>query len=176
MKERQIQKIIHSKTFLWLVTQSSVYHNFSFSSRTQSIFSPWAGKIPNEPEEHLRREHAFNLLIVHIRTPHSTKVVRIGPFVERLVPWWYHGLSVIIKPLQHRVYNVRLVLSLVHVLARILYDVKQTRSQLTRTLRWGFGWFTASNYGIFQSRGSDRVIREVDSGRSIPSAPIRTWE
>ena len=132
--------------------------------------------MPNKPEEHLRRGLAFNLLVVHIRTPHSTKVVRIGPFVERLVPWWYHSLSVIIKPLQHRVYNVWLVLSLVHVLTRIIYDVKQTRPQLTRTLRWGFGWFTASNYSIFQSRGSDRVIWDFDSGRSIPPAPAGTWK
>lgn len=129
----------------------------------------------DEPEEHLRRGLAFNLLVVHPRAPHSTEVVRISPPVKRLVPWWYHGLSVIIKPLHHRVYNVWLVLSLVHVLTRIINDVKQTRSQLTRTLRWGFRWFTASNYSIFQSRGSDRVIRDFDSGRSIPSAPTGAW-
>ena len=149
-------------------------HNFSSSSRTQSIFSPRGGKMHNEPKERLRAGFAFNLLVVHPRAPHSTKVVRIGPLVERLVPWWYHGLSVIIKPLQHRVYNVWLVLSLVHVLTRIIYDVKQTRSQLTRTLWWGFGWLTTSNYSIFQSRGSDRVIRDFNSRRSIPSAPTGT--
>ena len=76
--------------------------------------------MPNKPEECLRRGLAFNLLVVHPRAPHSTKVVRIGPLVQRLVSWWYHGLSVIIKPSQHRVYNVWVVLSLVHVLTRII--------------------------------------------------------
>ena len=118
---------------------------------------------------------AFNLLVIHPRAPHSTKVVRISPRVERLVPGWYHGLSVVIKPLQHRIYNVWLVLSLVHVLARIINDVKQTRSQVTRTLGWGFGRLTASNYSISQSRCSNSVIRGVGSGRSIPSAPVGTW-
>ena len=132
--------------------------------------------MPKEPEACLPRGLAFNLLIVHPRAPHSAKVVRIGPLVVWLVPWWYHGLSVIIKPSQHRGNNVWLVLSLVYVLTRIIYDVKQARPQFTRTLRWGFGWFTASNYSIFQSRGSDGVIRDFDSRRSIPSAITCSWQ
>ena len=148
---------------------------FPFRHRRNLSFLLGEERCPTS-QKNVCRGLAFYLLVVHPRAPHSTKVVRIGPLVKQLVPWWYHGLSVIIKPLHHRVYNVWLVLSLVHVLTRIIYDVKQTRSQLTRTLRWGFGWFTASNSSIFQSRGSDRVIRDFDSRRSIPSAPFCTWE
>lgn len=117
----------------------------------------------------------FNLLFIHPGAPNSTIVVRIRIRVKRFIPWRNHGLPVLIKPLQHRINNSWLVLSLVDIFTRIVYDVKQTRAQLMRALGWRGRWLATSNDSIFQGRTSGGVIRVFKSGGSIPSAPTCAW-
>ena len=96
--------------------------------------------------------------LVHPRAPYASEIVRISSFVKWLVSRGHHGLFKFLELLQHLVHHIGVILCLVDILTRVVFNIKQAWACLFCALDWGAWWLTATNGGIFQRRSSGSLI------------------